>query len=370
MSKLDDIEYLDTLKLKRLSGEGVLNIYGNGLNQAALEVFVKVLDKNRKPITAADEVQKGLALCFADDDSKLSWQGANGWTFTDVEGEYNGERENAKYGKTAPIVGDDGTIIFKLFVSSTYVESRSISVSVTTSKKHFTTADIASGAEKSSVDIEVVPAINYSDSENTKVIVGAFKKLSTDLLCENILNDSNSVKNGTCERRIVYIKPASTTNQPKFKKHDVEYDHISWQDLARHNSGRIPFTLKGPSSPFAVIRKQEQKQYFQINMWYPRVNDFKMSSIVGLQLLVDGGSWWGFDLHLDVKADESLNVDNGFAELLLFKFSFPINDPVETFFWEPKINTPTIKLTDFYGNTGSFQLTFDDDKHIDEPGRV
>lgn len=365
MSQLDDISYIDTLQLQASSGESALTVYANGRHQAVILVTVKAVTKDNKPMKSVDKLIEGLFLCFADDGKKLNWKGDKGWTYTNEQGEYNGDMPGATPGVSSTSVANDGTVIFKWFVSTTDVETRRISAGIRTSTNFFSTADNSYGAEKSSVRIEARPAINYSHRINIDIHLGPFVTMSKNLFWHY---GEKQGRNGTIRRRIVYIYPNSKTGLTKFKEHSVKYTGINDGDL--HSSfpydgeGFLNLSWEGRSLPCSVMRRSQNNEYFRISLWYSRQNDVDMDGSVRVE---NSDSIFKLELHME--PDKHFGVDeHGIPTLLLYQFSFPVGEKTTHYRWENAMRPATVKLLDFYGNEGSLQLVFNDDANFEAPG--
>lgn len=170
----NDIESMDTLKIKAATGNLSPKIYGNGQNQLEVEITAKAtkeVDGENKPLHFSQDTWiRILNLRYAKSDETLNRNGDSDWCFTGAKNDYCGEVGLNLVSKPSFSVQDDGTIIIFMYVycNLTKGETMRIAVSVDTDNRHFTTADVADG-EKIFVTVNALPKIDYSLRQNIKV---------------------------------------------------------------------------------------------------------------------------------------------------------------------------------------------------------
>nr|ACJ10120.1 conserved hypothetical protein [Bacteriophage APSE-3] len=159
----NDIDSLSTLKIQAVSGNLSPSIYANGRNQLPIEITAKAVNKDGNPLKFSNNTWISiLNLCFAESDKKLNRNGNSGWCFTVVENQYSKEIQLGSHRSKRFLSGEDGTAIIILYVYTDDINTKRIAVSVDTPNgKHFTTADIHSGAEKMSVTVAAIQQIIY-----------------------------------------------------------------------------------------------------------------------------------------------------------------------------------------------------------------
>lgn len=127
-----------------------------------------------------DEWVHILNLRHAESGEKLTRQGSSGWSFTSNENAYAREiagSTTADGSSFTPAVrlSVSGSTLIKLYIYTDDVNTKRIAVSIDTDNgKHFTTADNATGAEKSSVTVRAVTPVNYDHAQNLHVIQGSW----------------------------------------------------------------------------------------------------------------------------------------------------------------------------------------------------
>lgn len=166
----EDITSVD-LEIKAVSGNTAPVIYANGRNQLPVEIIAKAMKEN----TDGSEVILNfshetwlhiLNLRHAESDMLLARHGSTGWCFTDTENDYSREvSEENNAGRISPCSVEylnNGDTLITLYVYTDEISKKRIAVSIDTDGgKHFTTADNASGAERSSVTVQAIQPITY-----------------------------------------------------------------------------------------------------------------------------------------------------------------------------------------------------------------
>lgn len=371
----NDIASMDTLKIQTSSGNISPKIYANGRNQLPIEITAKASDKDNKVLNFSKETWIHiLSLCFAESDEKLGWKGNSGWCFTEMKNDYS--KEIQMLSSTNPLfsVRDDGTVIIIMYVYTDDINTKRIAVSVDTDNgKHFTTADKVSNTEKMSVTIKAIPAVNYDDKNNIIFELDDFVNISSQLGWTTRFGSGGPYKehyDGTCKRRIVKIKPNTlTTGQNNFKKYETTYNSIRNNDV---NTGKASWgdedgfniLKENAGYPCAVIGRGVNNDDYQLNLWFSRKNTI---DIDGQVYTASPNYTYRFCPY--VKENHFDDEKDGFVTLLLYKFTMPANNTYQ-WQWHDCIRNPNIKVTDYYGNEGTFQLTFDDKQNFDEPGFV
>lgn len=401
----NDIDSLSTLKIKAVSGNLSPSIYANGRNQLPIQITVKAVNKAGNPLKFSNETWISiLNLRFAESDKKLNRKGSSGWCFTEVENEYSKEIQPGSHRSKRFLSDEDGKAIIILYVYTDDTNTKRIAVSVDTDNgKHFTTADSPSGAEEMSVTINAFQALNYADRANLSIESGDFVTLSSNLgwsSRQDALNTAGQATgfgvglalgplgwafgsyigsktppiykehyNGICERRLIKIYP--NNSQRKFKKYEITYNPISNEEVKTGNflwNGEETdgFTLRQSDSsyPCAVIGRWGTRENYQINLWFSRKNGINIDGHLFLE-----DTFYYYRFCPCVKEDHFNDADEGVPTLLLYRFTAPVNNASQCC-WRNVIHPVTVNVTDFYGNTSTFQLTFNDTDHSDIPGIV
>lgn len=104
-------------------------------------------------------------------------------------------------------------------------------------------------------------------------------------------------------------------------------------------------------------------------MWYSRKNRIVLNGKVYVEDCGSGSYYHRFNGDGNQFVDEDHNGDDedGAATLLLYKVVIPTKD-TQPMKWKNVFNAFTVKVTDYYGNDGSFQLVFNDGDQFDQPG--
>lgn len=374
----NDIDSLSTLKIKAVSGNLSPSIYANGRNQLPIQITVKAVNKAGNPLKFSNETWISiLNLRFAESDKKLNRKGSSGWCFTEVENEYSKEIQPGSHRSKRFLSGEDGKAIIIMYVYTDDTNTKRIAVSVDTDNgKHFTTADIPSGAEEMYLTIISHPKISYSNRNNIRITEGGFAEINNSLpwisrFGPNIYKEHHD---GTCNRKFVEIHPAMGG---QFKKHEIISKVVSNYDVSSNRrfawfeslSGSHEYIqcfgiIQGPEYPFAVIGRGEDFNDYQINIWYDAK---KQIYIFGGVTLESTSYFYVFTPY--VTEYHQNDEDNGIPRLVLYKFTMPSAN-CSQLGWHNCIYRPEVIVTDFYGNEGTITLTFNDKDHFDTPGIV
>ncbi|WP_262348331.1 hypothetical protein [Raoultella terrigena] len=187
----DDITSVD-LTIKAVSGNTAPVIYANGRNQLPVEISAKAMKENTDGSESVLIFSHAtwihiLNLCYARSDEKLAWQGSSGWCFTDAENDYSRE-VTAENNEAGPVLASairytgTGETLITLYVYTDDISTERVAVSIDTEGgKHFTTADNASGAERSSVTVQAVQPITYLKSDLIQDVVSDLGKTQVSL---------------------------------------------------------------------------------------------------------------------------------------------------------------------------------------------
>lgn len=381
----NDIHSLSRLKIQAVSENRSPQIYANGRNQLPIQITVKALNKEGNALKFSNETWLSiLNLCCAQSDKKLSRNGNSGWCFTEVENEYSKEILSGSHRSKRFLIGEDGTAFIILYVYTYDVNTKRIAVSVDipySYNKHYTTADIASGAETMSLTVTALSKINYNNRENIAISVGDFMNTSNTLGwtkrdVETTTKDNNGEYtklsevphyNGYCKRRIVKIrslyhgdfKECKITYE-KITNDEVNQGSIKWKGISEEKCFDALQNDGSYSYPCAVIGNGFSYSHYHVNFWFRCKSIYVDGQVYVYRNLSFSRFWpWVKENHTDDDYSE--------GTLLLYKFVVPVQDFTQ-YSWHDVIRNPTVNVTDIYGNTGTFQLVFNDTEHFNTPG--
>lgn len=372
---------IDTLSIDFASSNSRnATIYGNGKNQVAVVVKLSLLDRENKVVPVDEStLRDAVYLCDYHTGDKISTNGTADYFYSKEENEYCNaisyvvlETENNKH-KTV-----------KLYVSANGIrDGKVISCGINVAgigdidtSEDGTTNQLPNGStylHQNSVNVKSLAKIDYGDRRNITISAGEFVTLSTELGWTSRLGTEgpyNGQCNGTSKRAIIYIQPnLNSTGQHKFKKHEIIYKPIQNSDVSTkkilwYGTEEDCFDLFEDShgKPCAVIGNGFSNPKYHVNLWFSRQNHVRIDGHVYFE---DETSYYRFS----PKADENHIGDDehGSATLLLYKCIVPESD-FEQYGWRDVIRPVTVNVTDYYGNNGSFELTFNDKDHFDIPG--
>lgn len=356
-------------------------IYANSRHMVEAIITVQILDSNDKKLNVNDdELKKELYFCHFETGENLG----SPWTISDNPNDYLIEASN--HSQESP----DATTryVYKYISCSKHEQSEitekiAIGINVPgvgcfdTSRNGTSTKSKSGRVFKSpkSFEIQALRPIDYGLRQNVKIELGDFEQVSSNLKWISRLTTEGPLKehdDGECKRRIAYIRPnKETTGQEKFKTHEIIYKPIENSDVSTgtiywwwgtdQHEPCFSLIKNGYAKPCAVIGRGGDN--FQVNLWYSRKNHVGIDG----KFYVYGSSYY---YQFNAKADQNHFGDDehGAATLVLYKFQMTYDE--WHYNWKNVINNVTVNVTDFYGNDGTLQLTFDDKDKFDGPGII
>lgn len=378
----EDITSVD-LTIQTVSGNTNPVIYANGRNQLPVEVIAKAMKLD--PDTHQNIVLKFsqetwlhiLNLRYASSDEKLPREGATGWSYTPTKNEYarevitDGSLTGVRY-----LESGDELMIFYVYTDDTSVERIAVSID-TDGGKHFTTADSAAGAEQSSVSVKAAAPISYSNAQNLKIIqddwVTKVNSLRYKAQEYGILWNFEH-NNGLIRRRQFTIVTANGYSIAH-KEIPDGLPETSWQKIFYHqNSMPHAFSLATQTngcylnSWFVVSGDGERGYAGKINFGYDNIVTTPYFPDLYFLLNPTGeftaGTWayWPYTESDDHDCWEEVTDKPDNISVVCFQLCIPDGSP---FYWGEKCRpdytsdpAAPITITDIYGNTGTFKITF------------
>lgn len=361
---------IDTLSISFASSSSRnATIYGNGKNQVAVIVKLSLLDRENKVVPVDEStLRDAVYLCDYYTGDKISTDGTVDYFYSKKENEYCNAISMVVSGRE-----DSDHKAVKLYVSANGIhDGKVISCGINIAgigdfdtSENGTKNQLPNGStylHQNSVNVKSLAPIDYGDKRNITISAGDFETLRTDLAWKKFDIQGGTGfpieehHDGIGKRKIIYIQPnVNSTGQNKFKKHEIIYKPIQNSDF---DSG---FHLIWSGVPCAVISRGKYLPEYHVNLWYSRQNHVRIFHFMYVQDTNYHYQFWP-------EADENHSDDpeNGFATLLLYKFIIPAKNFYKS--WRDVIRPVTVNVTDYYGNNGSFELTFDDKDHFDIPG--
>jgi len=219
------------------------------------------------------------------------------------------------------------------------------------------------------VNVNFLVPIDYSDPLNLHIEAENFSQLS-NLFWESWLSPFGPYRghwDGKLKKRNVYIRPKTSIPNNKFHIHNINYEpvrneHCSKDKESWHGVERDCFSVLYPNGfPSAVIGRGIGYNNYELNLWYSERNHITFDGHFNI-------SDASYQYRCKVKMDEDhLNgPDIGAAILRLYKIAIPENNCYQLG-WEDAIHKSTLSVVDIYGNSGTTEITFDDQNYFDLP---
>lgn len=372
------LDYLDLAFVNNRSAEKA-TIYGNGQNRIAISLKVKVVDKDNNPLVIpADELQGRAHLVEYRSGRRLNWEGNapnnfKPWIYTRHSNDYIMVPSFDTFLSDSYVDTQTGEqeVIFYLYATDV---SNGIDIAAgfnvpgvgdfNNSESGTATRNGPRGETGSSFRnpqrkyIKSIEKVNYSDQKNIDVIAESMV-FENNFSWMSRFSDSGPYKghqNGEVWSRVVKFKPKNSEN---FKKWSIDYDIKKNHDANRGIVLWPPieegfFCIVGPDFPCSVIHrpnKGNNGSQAHVNFWYnPDKGTFEVNGHFYLE-----DSSYVYRLAPFVKANRTRNET---PTMYLYKFIIPENN-TEQLQWQDLLNKAKVKVTDMFGNSGEFNLSFD-----------
>lgn len=376
------LDYLDLAFVNNRSAEKA-TIYGNGQNRIAISLKVKVVDKDNNPLVIpADELQGRAHLVEYRSGRRLNWEGNapnnfKPWIYTRHSNDYIIVPSFDTFLSDSYVDTQTGEqeVIFYLYatdVSSGIDIAAGFNVpgvgDFNTSESGANTRNGPRGETGTPFKspqrrhVRAIPKINYNDKTNIEIIAEplVFENSFSWMSRFSISGPYLGHQNGEVWSRAVKFKPK---NLERFKKWSIVYDIIKNKDV---NSDVVPWAnalsdqagfscIIGPDYPCSVIHRPNKGDGSQahVNFWYnPEKGNFEIN---GHYLLEDNSYLYRLAVF-----GKGTHTRNETPTMYLYKFIIPENNTRQTV-WHDASKPVKAQVTDMFGNTGEFGISFDKD---------
>ncbi|HDT0662097.1 TPA: hypothetical protein QIB60_004802 [Enterobacter cloacae subsp. dissolvens] len=370
---------LSTLSISTVGSSAAgAEIYGNGLNQATMQINIIAQDgESENVIVQAQDILPYITLVDYYSGEEIS--NANVWAYTDKVNDYN----------TSPAVLQSGTNVISLYVTANQGElTKDIAVKIQlinpgVKEKYISTAKDSDNGFDSKVTIRTLQPINYSDKENIKYGSDTPVKIKNDLNFTVITGDSYVSKStGECYQCIVEIAPAKQ-DISGFKTVIMDYNPVinetvntetqSWGDIKNELSfSCVPYDKLRKSCSVAGYRagseSADDPALKSTAMIYFDAKQFEGKDTHGLEGVIyfHNGD---IKYRLEVKNIQPSSSDGSSIVFLGCLFKIPEAE-VNPLGWKSSLNSVRIMVTDVYGNSGNITLRWDDQEHYVKPAII
>lgn len=381
-------------------------IFCNDTNQIAISVKVKIVDKNNQPlIIPSDELLKHLHLVYFRNGEPLnrennSSNSSDPWVYSEKSKGYTNVPSFDIAFSNSKVVNyaAEQEVIF--YLSSKKESSIDIAAGIyipevgyfNTSQNGTNTKNGPGGREGSPYivpkkrHIEALEEIVY-DKSNTELV-------ASPLVFKNNFNWASrfwarifkSHNNGKVEFRSVQLKPKAASkitgfdswhfsSGGKLTNSSVNRGPIEWDYDNEVTEDAFSCIRDGSQKACAIIHKSAAgagNNDNHVNMWFFSSVDSEASrkhtpiSVNGQYFVVDSN----YTYRAAVYTSDSQYGDEKIPELYLYKFVLPTCGGSWQTQWVNAVDTPTISVTDKYGNTGKIKFGFNDGEHFDLPGII
>ncbi|WP_157737594.1 hypothetical protein [Kosakonia cowanii] len=361
-----------SMNIRTASGNISPTIFANGRNQLEVEVAVSAFkdEDQSQPMNFSDETWKSiLSLRHAESDEVLNLNGGSEWCYSYIKNEYarellsatNAGGEHYTQNKSD---SDNNSKIIIMYVYTYDVNFKRISVALDTSNgKHFTTSDISTTVETSSVSVKSIQALSYNNGDNIVVIKDGDVHLSDELhYTSHILATSYDHYDGQLLRTIFRLK---SSQGYYFLKNSVSYqpytnNEIS-DDFDNHwnvrGFGSIPDDVH-IGKPCSVIGYSVTDESYDVYMWYSRQNRVAFEGGWLSERWEVGRYYQCYFRTQGIPEDNHIGDDeHGEVTLLLYTFRCWEHNTGKRG-WSDANGQAKVNVIDNYGNEGDFSLSF------------
>ncbi|HII4328456.1 TPA: hypothetical protein ACY4PY_004731 [Enterobacter cloacae] len=370
---------LSTLSISTVGSSAAgAEIYGNGLNQATMQIHIIAQDgESNNVIVQAQDILPYITLVDYSSGEDIS--NANVWAYTDKVNDYN----------TSPMVLQSGTNVISLYVTASQgALTKDIAVKVQlinpgVKEKYISTAKDSDNGFDSKVTIRTLQPINYSDKENIKYGSDTPVKIKDNLSFTVITGDSYASKStGECYQSIVEIAPARQEISG-FKTVSMSYNSVINDDVNTETQswGDIKNELSFSCLPNDKQRKSCSVAGYQNGSGNTGDSTLKSSAMIYFNAKQfegkDATNLEGVIYFHNGNAKYRLEVKNiqpsssGGSSIVFVGYLFKIPEAdVNPLGWQSFLNPVRIMVTDLYGNSGNITLRWDDHDHYVTPAIV
>lgn len=368
------------VSLQIFSGDGSVSdsIYGNGLNQSTVNIKITALDKYGEEVyLPAEDLYPYVKLIDYATGNEISRD--NGWNYTQKKNDYNNQAVRARKSMSLP-----------LYVTSTAAgKTKKIAVMVQLTnpeaERAFYSTDLNSDSGMDSgITITTLQPINYSDPQNIIITNNEPVKVKMNMQYSTFDGNSSYIDSytGSAHRHEVIIAPVASLNTT-FRKisishkpiinETVSYSKQNWMDIKNELSFSCLTTEGLSACSVAGYNKGNQSEgdpliessaivFFDANQNTGKAAPY-LNGIIYFQ---DTNGKNKHRFIVDNFTGTSTTANNGMLKFIGYQFQLPMKS-VKSLGWNSSLSEVSVTVTDEYGNTGSFSLNWDDNRHYLTP---
>ncbi|ADW76671.1 hypothetical protein Rahaq_5102 (plasmid) [Rahnella aceris] len=378
-SAWSQVTTLSTLSISTVgSSAGITEIYGNGLNQATVQIKINAQDSKGHDVTLpAEDLLPYIKLVDYGTGEEISK--GNSWAYTNEINEYN----------IQPTALQSGTMSIPLYVTASHGSlTKEIAVEIKlinpdAEMEYYSTTSTSSSGMDSKVTVKTLQPVNYSDKVNIKFGSDEPVVVKENLHISLINGDSYVTESkGKCYICSVEIVP-STKISTTFKKINIRYnavinetvnterqnwgiikDEFSFSCLSSANTVKS-CSVAGYRSDNVSSQDAQLKSSAMIFFDAKEIAASGENDLNGVIYFKNGDTKYRLEVNeIPVTASSGSNVT--FIGYLL---QIPDAD-VTPLGWKNSLNGVKVDVTDQYGNSGKFTLQWDDNKHYVMPAVI
>lgn len=379
LSAWSRVTALSTLEISTVgSSTGATEIYGNGLNQATMQI--KIMAQNEKEETVilpAEDIIPYITLVDYYSGEEIS--DGNVWAYTDKINEYN---------TSLTTLQSDSTVVAIYVTAKQGAITKDIAVKVrlinaNADREYYSTAYDASFGLDSKVTVKTLQPINYSNKENISYGSAAPVKIKEDLRFSVISGNSYQSKtSGECYVCPVEIVPSNQHNTT-FKYINVNYTPVINETVntSAQSWGVIKNELSFSCLPSELTNKSCSVSGYKASSGSTEESTLKSSAMIffdarqfGVKSFIDLNGVIYFhdgDTKYRIEVNSIPEFPSSSSNVTFIGYMFQIPDAeLKPLGWKNSMNDVNVEVIDNYGNSGEFRLHWDDNQHYLTPAII
>lgn len=373
----------------------IARIFGNGSNQVAVTVSLRIQDRHGNKINLTrQDMEAGLVYLCDENTGEMLY---TPWSYSFWEGPYHKaiSFHNSMVANVEAVSEDISDAAAETGARSSEVDTLTFYVTCSdrrdggliaaginipgvgrfnTTRNGTSTLNGPGGTSgsifrnPSNVTVIAERAINYSDKNNIRIEHGGYAVLSQNQhFTSRIMASSYDHYNGVASRKFVSFRSAAGF---PFLFHGVSYNPIENQHCSTGvvHHWNVPGMsavdpTPGAGRPCAVIGRQMPDSSFYAFFWFSRRNHVRFTGSWFSERW-QAGRYYMCNFRARVNDNQIGANEHGAATISLYRFRcFEHNN--DRLYWNNTFRRPEVFVIDTYGNRGVFYLTFNADNPED-----
>lgn len=365
----DSVKYISNLSLTLNDGTSSTSIYGNGKHQAGVIVYCEALDDQRKYVQVSEEeLLQHISLIDYTTGKELSTDSKNDWFYSSEENDFHTLATSSR-------ASGSSASLFVMCGPETSVRTKSVAVQVNFTDKDgnpqvYSTDLHGTSGFNSYVYITALESISYNNGNNVSVLDTGYVDIKKDMTWEtrSIWTNYKTRTGSKIRQKKVKIFPQSAS---KFHEVSMDFTGLKNNDV---NRGSFTTWRNVEMDTFSVLDEQQQAaavigngvnlDNYYCNIWMPAKNEN-----INADVKLDGNVYVtksSFQLMFQPTYEEKsgIYINDGSASFICYGLVIA-DDDYHQDGWGDTIGKVSVSVVDIYGNSGEFNVTWDDGDYFD-----